>query len=367
MIRRIAMIANIDKNFNIDADLGRDDIVWFDVCSEPFRLYGVTYSPESGRFIRMPEKIAEKVNEGVAYLNKNTAGGRVRFSTDSPFIAIKAKQPYFTDVMSHMTRAGKDGFDVFKNVDGEAAFVLAFIPSADMEDGITQLKETGSEGRMTSYTMNFPLYGCVDSLYIGLKEGSRVDVGAAYKNEKPIVYYGSSITQGGCASRPGNCYQALVSQKYNLDYINLGFSGSCRAEIPMAEYLASLDMDIFVCDYDHNTPSVEYLAETHGRLYDIIRAKQPDLPYVMISKPDWLPIEWSRESNAARRNVIFETFIRAKRSGDKNVYFIDGERLFDGDFSDCCTVDGCHPNDLGFYRMSRSVGETIKKIYENKK
>ena len=91
-------------------------------------------------------------------------------------------------------------------------------------------------------------------MQIGLKEGAAVQGGRAYRKGGPVLYYGSSITQGGCASRPDNCYPAYISQWTNTDYINLGFSGNGKAEPAMVEYLASLPCRAFVCDYDHNAP-----------------------------------------------------------------------------------------------------------------
>lgn len=357
-------LAEIDKNFAIPSNIGRDDVVWFDIDDEPFRIYGVTKSKD-GRYIRMPDEVAKNVSDGVHSLITCTAGGRVRFSTDSPFIAIKTEQPLMEEKNPRMTNAMKNGFDLFINKNGKAYFTAAFVPECCEVGGFEQLKETHSGGKMIDYTMNFPLYGRVNKVLVGIKEGSHIDSGAEYEKMKPIVYYGSSITQGACASRPGTCYEALISQMYNLDYINLGFSGCCKGEIPMAEYLAGLDMSIFVCDYDHNAPSAEYLRETHGRLYDIIRAKHPNVPYIMITKPDCY--EYNRTDVARRREVVYETFMRAVKSDDKNVYFIDGERLFDGDGRDNCTAEGCHPTDLGFYCMSRAIGEVIRQIIVNNK
>ncbi len=74
----------------------------------------------------------------------------------------------------------------------------------------------------------------------------------------------------------------------------------------------------------------------------------------MVSKPN--PIG---EADKKRRDVIKATYENTLASGDKNVYFIDGADLnVTGD----ATVDGCHPNDLGFYRMAEKIGDAIEKI-----
>ena len=355
------ILAKIDKNFELKTGLDRDDIVWFNIRNAPFEFYGL-YDPKNQKpYVRMPVEVAKNVSAGVCGLNYNTAGGRVHFSTDSPFVALKTVQRF--NHSPHMTHAMQGGFDLYSNKNGFTTFAAPFIPPVEAVGGFEQLRDVHSGGKMTAYTLNFPLYGGVDEVYVGIKEGSHLAGGEKYRDIKPVVYYGSSITQGGCASRPGNCYEAIISHKYNIDYINMGFSGNCKAEIPMAEYLRSLDMSVFVCDYDHNAPSVEYLNDTHHRLYDIFREKQPDTPYVMITKPDiW---HWNMRDADRRRDVVYKTFADARAMGDKNVYFIDGRGLFGSDNRDNCTIDGCHPNDLGFYRMAENIGIVIGEIVEN--
>lgn len=212
---------------------------------------------------------------------------------------------------------------------------------------------------MADYTINFPLYDGVKELYIALKKGAVILEPTPYSHSVPVVYYGSSITQGGCASRPGNSYEAIISRRLDVDYRNLGFSGSGKAEDLMAQYLADLEMSIFVCDYDYNAPDVEYLEKTHLPLYRAVRSKQPNVPIIFVSAPDIL---MDPETFVPRREVIRRTYTIALEEGDRNVYFIDGAELFDGDDWDSCTVDGCHPNDLGFYRMAMRIEREIVQL-----
>ena len=117
-----------------------------------------------------------------------------------------------------------------------------------------------SERKMRSFVINFPLYTDVCELYLGLEESAKVEAAPDYEIKVPVVYYGSSITQGGCASRPGTSYQAIISRRLNCDYVNLGFSGNAKGEPAIAEYIAGLEMSVFVYDYDHNAPNPEHLA-----------------------------------------------------------------------------------------------------------
>ena len=192
-----------------------------------------------------------------------------------------------------------------------------------------------------------------------MDEGAKLESPTPYKYEKPIVFYGSSITQGGCASRPGTVYSAILSRKYDFDYINLGFSGCARGEKEMAEYIAGLDMSVFVYDYDHNAPSAEYLKQTHEPFFKIIREKHPDIPIICMTMPNPNPI-WEPEK---RKEVIKATVDNARARGDKNVYYIDMSGYLEKhDVLNESIVDAAHPNDLGFYFMSLAVEEVLKNL-----
>ena len=130
----------------------------------------------------------------------------------------------------------------------------------------------------------------------------------------------------------------------------------------MAEYIGNLDMSIFVYDYDHNAEEAEYLAETHERMFKIIREMQPDLPIIMASAADSMFGEIE-----ARRSVIKTTYANAIATGDKNVYFIDGRDIYKPVGRSLCTVDHIHPNDLGFYMMANAFGDVIEKILAERK
>ena len=185
-----------------------------------------------------------------------------------------------------------------------------------------------------------------------------------YRNELPIVYYGSSITQGACASHPGNAYENVISRELGLDFINLGLSGNGKGEDVMVEYLASLPMLAFVSDYDHNAHTWEHLANTHCKLYRTIREKHPDIPYLMITRPDDYSTHY--DVTLSNRDVIMETFRYARERGDGNVYYLDGSEIFRGAHEDQCTVDGTHPNDFGFSLMADAIGCALRRMLMQK-
>lgn len=350
----MSKIHEVDKNFYVESKLNLKDVEYYNVKENPWCLYGLLIDDI---FRRMPKETAEKVNNGVLSLHTNTSGGRLRFITDSPYVAIVAKMPDKVH-FSHMPQSGGSGFDMYV----DKRFHSAFIPPVDMEKSFSSVNYF-KDAKERNITINFPLYNNVSDLYIGIKKGSCFKKAEDYEAKEKIVYYGSSITQGGCVSRPGLAYPAIISNELGCDYINLGFSGSARGEKIMAEYIAELNPDIFVMDYDHNAPDEEHLKNTHEKFFKVFRELCPDTPVVMISAPNIkFCLDWT-----ARREIIKTTYNNALASGDNNVCFIDGEKLWGEEHWDLCTMDRTHPNDLGHFYMAQKIMPIIKGLFKAKK
>ena len=345
-------ISKVDSNFKVDTKIAKDDIRFFSIDEEPFAIYGIF--KENGKYRRMPENIAKNVSEGVYSLHANTAGGRIKFVTDSSYVAINTKMENLCK-MSHFSFTGSIGIDIY----ADDCYEKTYVPPFDIVDGYEDIYEF-AEKKQREITINLPLYSDVKELYVGLQEGAILKAPKQYKNNKPIVYYGSSITQGGCASRPGMCYQAIISRNFNYDYINLGFSGNAKAEDEIIEYIANLDMSAFVYDYDHNAPTVKHLENTHEKMFKKIREKHPHLPIIIMSRPKCL----LNEEDEMRKNIIEKTYKNAISTGDTNVYFLDGKAL-----TELCkesgTVDNIHPTDFGFTSMAKAVSKVLEKIDVN--
>lgn len=358
-------IEQIDKNFAASSVLGLTDLVYYPVRQQPFQLYGLYQPYTQPAFMRMNPTVAEKVNNGVKTLNTNTAGGRVRFSTDSDYIAIRATMRE-CGKSATMAITGSRGFDLYEDfADAQSVYRGTFRPNYEPDKNGNASYESVvhfADRRKRFFTINFPLYHNVEDLAIGVCDNATVGEGASYRNIKPIVFYGSSITQGGCASRPGNAYPAMISRALNCDYANYGFSGSAKGEPEMIRYLAEQEASVFVLDYDHNTPTTAHLAATHQNVYRILRAAQPNLPIIMVSRPSDYNNPRQYDTMYPRRGIVFRTFTEAFEAGDRNVAFVDGEALFAGLPRGECTVDDYHPNDLGFYGMARVIGEAIARF-----
>ena len=342
----------VDPNFIRQDAVTEDDTQWFD--ARDLSLYGLM--PDQELLRRMPEDIAATVNPGVLSGSARSCGGRVRFSTDSSFVALRVEygKGSVPTCTNHILCYG---FDLYRSEGEREIFtgVARPVNDFDYQSGEYKMK-TRRGGQMTAYTLNLPVFTAVKRLLIGIEKGSTIAPGKAYRNEKPVVFYGNSLTNGAAASRPGNTYESFISQTYNLDYRNLGFAGSAKGEQTMAEFIAGLPMSVCVCDYDHNAPTLEHYKATHYPFYETIRKHQPDVPYIMLSRPTYFMDPVVGEQ---RMQVTLESYHRALANGDKNVYFVDGSKMYEGDFYESCTSDGWHPNDMGFLRIAQKLGPVI--------
>lgn len=346
----------VDKNLAIETVVTEPDVRYHDVRRAPFTLYNFEDPANDTIFRRVSADVAEATNPGVVKLAQETAGGRVRFSTDSQYIAIRAE---FAVVgrNSHMTLAQSAGFDLYEDTAADSRFIKAFLPPYKMEDGYEQIVRFGSR-RMRHFTIHFPLHSRIRNLYVGLQEDATLGEELPYRNRKPIVIYGSSIVHGTGACRPGLCYSNILCRRLNMNVLNYGFSGNAKGEPAIANWLAEKEMSLFISDYDHNAPTPEHLAATHLPLYEAIRAKHPDIPYIMISKPNVATNITA--ANEQRKDIILDTYHHALAAGDRNVYYIDGESFFQGKYEYDCTLDGTHPNDLGYVLMADGIEDTIR-------
>ena len=351
--RKIMDILRIDDNFQRKKIRSVGDFQYYKPAID-LKLYGLFYEEKEG-FFRIPPQSAQEMGEGVAQLSRCTAGGRVRFATDSPELCLRVHWCGLT-AMPHMPLTGSAGFVLLDETTKPKRLAGILRPEFGEKEGFVSRIPIG-DGSLRQYIMYFPLYNDVFSVEIGLRAGSAFMEGKSYESILPILYYGSSITQGGCASRADNSYQALLSEWTNIDFFNFGFSGRAKGEERMAEYLATIPSCLFVMDYDHNADSAADLERTHEKFYAAYRRHAPQVPVLFVSKPD---IEQDGAA-ALRRDIIYATYQKADRAGE-NVFFLDGAELFGNKDRWHCTVDGTHPNDLGFYRMACALHSRIASI-----
>lgn len=344
----------MERNDGIKTDIQKGNLKFHNALCSPFRIHGLIF--ENGQFRRIPESVAKATSQGVYDLHKHTAGGRVRFRTNSSYVAIHATMPSIGK-MAHFALTGSAGFDLYIRENEKERYYGTFMPPFRILNGYEGIMDFGTR-EMREITINFPLYSEVSNLWIGLEEDAQTEGPSSYAMETPIVYYGHSITQGGCASRPGNAYPSILSRKYHCEYINLGFSGSAKGEPEIARYISGLDMRLFVYDYDHNAPTEEHLEKTHEPMFRIIREANPDLPIVIMTAT---AMTHDTDTQLRRKQIIYRTYGNALARGDRNVYFLDGMTCFD-ECGDGATVEGCHPNDLGFAFIAKTLDKLLMDL-----
>lgn len=341
---------------------------------EPFKITGLPWVYERGSYDRIPEDLMPKeATDLFKEIATECSGGIARIRTNSAKVFFHGTLRRVKETLYHMSIVGRSGFDFHIKRPGEG---LRFIgTSVPFEYGSTEVicevavKRDGlyderpePEGRPDMYELRIvlPTYNAVDEACIYVEEDCEVCGPEPQTHSENILFYGSSITQGACASRPSNCYTNHLALELDCPITNFGFSGHAMAEPELAELIISREPDIFVMDYDHNAPKAEYLEKTHKPFFDIIRKARPEMPVVFMTKPDY---GISLDDNDVRRGIIRRTYDTARAEGDNNVYFVDGKEFFEG-VRNSATVDGCHPNDIGFERMYNALLPLLRTLLD---
>ncbi len=339
------------------------DTVWLPVTDSRLEIDGLPWHAENGaELIRFPLRLKDALPKAVWSLAQSPSGGRIRFRTDSGKLAIRLEYPS-PPGMRNMHAFGQTGVDLY--LDGvyhSTAIAPADAkPGAPVEHLYFEFKEAPRAER--EITLYLPLYKGVKVLGVGIARDARCARARPFALPKPIVFYGTSITQGGCASRSGMSYQAILGRVLNVDFVNLGFSGNGKGEPVVARAVAEIDAACFVLDFAQNNPSVESLAEVYDPFIAVLREKHPHTPILAVT-----PIANSRERTAAGRTEAMREMIRQVVSrrigaGDARLQLIEGTDLLGPGRLDGL-VDGTHPNDLGFQWMAEGLAARLAKMLD---
>lgn len=346
-------ISAIDANFRTRSG-HNETLTYHNVLASPsFEVAGFGWRKPGEELNRLPlnPEIRRTLPSGLRTLATHTAGGEVRFTTDARRIAIRAKLRNGFD-MNHMPRTGSCGFDIFLAAGTGHDYFFRNLPATrehlngQLIDSLI-FKTPAVKRNFSTWSIYLPLYCGVEALEIGVEAEAAFRPNPPRRIAKPVVFYGSSITQGGCASRPANAYTTLLCRALGAPQINLGFSGNAKGEEAMAKLIAQLDMSVFVMDYDYNSPNVKHLGQTHEKFFRTIRSARPELPIILLSRCTLYA--------ADRTAIIRKTYENAVAAGDRKVWFVEGATLIDKPAKLIASVDGCHPNDLGFYQMFQKL------------
>ena len=368
-------LKNIDPRMAVrPAD--SEGIAWHLPFEAPMQLSGFAWFDKDHRYERLPVDRPAEVTQfpqgvktmvpgekcGAYSLSSHTAGGRIRFRTDSGVFQLKGAL-LNTGGMDHMPFTGSAGFDIYLNFGGVWKCLGVSRTDHSMLEFSAKVV-SGVKREMRDVIIDMPLYNGVTSLSIGLNDDAKVEAPTPYVDDRPIVWYGTSIQQGGCASRPGMVSSNIVSRMLNRDVINLGFSGSGKGEPEIAAMLADIkNPSMYLIDYTWNVDE-KGLEATLGNLLDTLRASHPVVPIILFTPTpgkEYMP-EMAPQRFESKSKVMRDEFDKRHQAGDQNVYFFDALHDSLGEDFWECYVDGAHLTDMGFYRIAQAVSPIIKAI-----
>lgn len=324
------------------------DVEWYDVTK-----WGVEGREWTGKerlryFDRFPAEAEKSVTPAVWKLSRDSAGMMVRFKTDASALHVHVKLMKETLGLPHMPATGVSGVDFYARDDaGKWRWVMVTKP-ASQEMSVEVIKGLAPGER--EYAAYLPLYNGVETLEIGVPKGARFE-GLAPRN-KPVVFYGTSITHGASASRPGMVHTAILGRRLDRPVVNLGFSGNGRMDAAVGEYLAQIDASLYVIDCLPNMGPADVSIRC-APLVRQLRSAKPATPIVLVEDRrftnDWItPAKAKYHSdNHAALKAAFETL---KSEGISNLHYIVGDALYGTDSEGA--TDASHANDLGFMRQA---------------
>lgn len=339
------------------------EIVYTDASAFP--LYGKVSDQTESRYERLPSYLHGVSRARVWELGTNSAGLFIRFRSNSTSIYVRWESMY-DNTMTHMTDTGTKGLDLYTLVDGEWRHVCSAQPRGKKSE---RKMIANMDPLEREYMLYLSLYDGVKSLEIGVDEGATLDQPAVDRpsREKPIVMYGTSILQGGCANRAGMAHTNIIGRRLDREVINLGFSGNAMLDMEIAHLMASVeDPGVFVLDYAPN--AWDYLIDEKGEeFFRVLRDAHPDVPVIFIEDvifpftifDNRIKAEVNKKNEAQKR--LYE---KLKKSGEKRIYYIEAEGMLGDDGE--ATVDGLHFTDLGMMRYVDHVLPTLKKALKKR-
>ena len=321
-------------------------------------------------YSRLPDTLTTNVNAGVRGMRDNTSGMLFRFRTDSSFLVIRHAPLHGWHAMGHMTEVGVSGWDVYRldKPSGKWRFVASnHGAAAEKGNPGTRVKRVNWKPG-DECIVNLPLYNGVKDFSVGIAPGANIEAPAPRASgvTKPVVFYGTSITHGGCATRPGLGFVNIVGRDLDVPVYGLGFSGSGVMEYELSDVISKIDASCYVLDCLWNmgmstagSRKGRNVDENYEKFIRNLRAKRPDVPIVMAEQCDVFmrgPNEKDRFIRALYEKLVAE--------GWKDLVYLPKDEMYAGDFEG--TVDGCHPNDLGMMSMAKAFGAAVKKALKLK-
>jgi lysophospholipase L1-like esterase len=332
---------------------------WVSASDSRLEIKGLPFFGENeGNWWRFPKRADGAIPSYVWETSKSSSGARILFRSNSSSVAVRYTCHTPAGNHPNIHSYGEAAIDAY--VDGN--YIASLVPT-----GVGEVEEyifAGVEKGEREICLYLPLFAQVTIKEIGLDSGATIQSPAAFAVSRPVVFYGTSITHGGCASHPGLSYEAILCRRLNLDFVNFGFNGCGRGEKEVGAIISEVDASCFVLDFSQNNDSVESLRENYLPFINVLRSRHPQTPIICVT-----PIYWTPELPGAARGNIHESMREVIReavktrigSGDNNIYLVEGYELLGPEQGDGLT-DGLHPNTLGFYWMANGLESYIKNI-----
>ena len=350
----------IAKSSPFPHNIAEDSITFYD--GHMFNIIG-KYHREK-HYYRFPHKFKETLRENVWRLGQNTAGLGIRFRTNASTIIVR--WTVLNDAsLPHMPATGVKGVDLYTFSNNGWQYVRTGFPKG--KDNQSTLLSNG-DGVSREFLLNLPLYDGIELIEIGVNTSAEISSPKDHMliDRKPVVYYGTSIAQGGCASRPGLAFTSIISRDLNIPFINLGFSGNGTIETSVGEAMTEVDAALYVIDCNPNTAPELIYDRTIALVHQLKKAK-PAIPVLLVegflSESGYLnPGSGENENIIKKRKELKRAYDELRKNGISGLHYQKGDGLIGQDHEG--TVDGIHPNDIGMMRMAQALTPVIKKLID---
>ena len=326
IVSQTALAAPFDPAAALTNAVVENGIAWIDGRYLP--IEGRAFDDTGDNYYdRLPADAMES-SGGVRHMKHHSSGMQFRFVTDSPTLSFKWETYGHHPKMDHMAATGVSGIDIYS------------------------LNATTGKWRYC-----LPLYSGVKRFRVGIKEGSKLSAAPPRASgiEKPVVFYGTSITQGGCASRPGMSFVNIVGRELDVPVVNLGFSGSGKMEMEMAELLARIDASCYVLDCLWNM-DISLMKSRYEPFIRELRRRRPDVPIVMAG---WCDVFCRPQSGDQRAKFLIDLRDKLVAEGWEKLHYLPGEGMYGADGEG--TVDGTHANDHGMCALADAYGAAVRE------
>lgn len=316
-----------------------------------FPVFGQVAPQSTARYERLPASLEPRIRPALWQLGRNSAGLAIRFRSNTTQVRLRWENLNGFS-MNHMTDTGVRGFDLYARLDGgEWRFAGSARPGRGKSNDMRIVANMSPEER--EYVLYLPLYDGVTKAEIGVDSTATISQPAVADpaRRKPLVFYGTSILQGGCATRPGMAFTNIIERRLHRECVNLGFSGNGQLDLDIARLMATADAGAFILDFVPNC-TVRQMQDSMMTFYDIIRRARPETPMLFVEQAMYTNGRFDRKTWAdiTRKNEAFDSIFAIIRKRDKNVRLLKSTDIIGHD--DEATVDGTHFTDLGMMRYA---------------